>query len=409
MASEAIKRGLPLGVLALLVFAGWRMTTLGLADHYAVGDPARALAWRADHPEALFQQAQRLADDSAQSAAAARFARRAMQVNPLDGRPYRVLGQVEADPEQAIALYRIAAARSPRDVASHALLIDHYLKQQDFPSLLAHVDTLLRVQPETSAQLVPLLAQMVNAPQAQPALADTLLTSPPWGDRLLSHIVQTVPETDAVGVLMDRLRKAPGRLSGTVLSAWLDRLTREDRWGQAYLTWVSQLPPERLNGLGNLYNGGFEWPPGEGGFDWRTARTPGARISMAPGAGVGGQAALRVAFADRRVPFSHVRQMMALPPGAYRLTGRARAESLRTERGLVWRVVCGMPPHAPLAETEPLRGQTGWREFGVDFEVPAMGCGGQWLTLTIPARIPAEQRVGGVAWFDDMRIARKSR
>jgi len=409
MAPEVVKRGLLAALLVLLAFVGWRVATLGLADHYAISDPARALSWRGSHPEALFQHAQRLAGDPAQAAAAARFARLALQANPLDGRPYRVLGRVETNPQKAVALYRIAAQRAPRDVASHALLIEHYLSQQDFPSVLVHVDSLLRAQPATASQLLALLAQMAVAPEAQQALADTLLAAPPWASTALVHIVRNVPETDAVGVLMERLRKSPGSIDGTVLSAWLDRLTREDRWGQAYLTWVSQLPTDRLNGLGNLYNGGFEWPPGEGGFDWRLGRAPGSRISLATGPGVTGQLALRVAFEDRRVPFNHVQQMLALPPGRYRLTGRERAESLRTERGLVWTVACAAPAGPTLATTVPLRGQANWRDFSVGFEVPAAGCGGQWLTLTLPARIPAEQRIGGVAWFDDMRIARVAR
>ena len=46
--------------------------------------------------------------------------------------------------------------------------------------------------------------------------------------------------------------------------------------------------------------------------------------------------ALRVAFEDRRVPFAHVRQLLALGPGRYTLSGRARPDNLRTDRGLVW-------------------------------------------------------------------------
>ena len=41
-----------------------------------------------------------------------------------------------------------------------------------------------------------------------------------------------------------------------------------------------------------------------------------------------------------------------------------------------------------------------------EFEVPGENCGGQWLTLRIPARIPAEGRIGGNAWFDDLKIVR---
>jgi hypothetical protein len=51
-----------------------------------------------------------------------------------------------------------------------------------------------------------------------------------------------------------------------------------------------------------------------------------------------------------------------------------------------------------------MSGRRPWKEFEVPFDVPEEDCGGQWLVLAIPARIPAEQRVGGVAWFDDISI-----
>ncbi|MCX7034405.1 MAG: hypothetical protein NT046_10605 [Arenimonas sp.] len=329
---------------------------------------------------------------------------RAIQANPLDGRGYRILGSLTADRVRALELHVIAAARSPRDVASHVWLIDHYLKAGDLPAVVAQADTLLRVEPEVTPTLLPLMVALASSPEAQPALAEHLLASPPWGPGLLAHLVATVPDVNAFGPLMERLRKTPGGLRPDVLSAWLDRLTREGRWGQAYLTWVSQLPPERLQRLGNLYNGGFEWEPGQGGFDWRIGKVPGARIARMATGGMDGERALRVAFEDRRVPFAHVRQMLALPPGRYRLTGRARPENLRTDRGLAWTLACATADARPLGETEPLRGHGDWRDLSLDFEVPAQGCGGQWLTLSLRARIPAEQRVGGVAWFDNLRI-----
>jgi hypothetical protein len=49
-------------------------------------------------------------------------------------------------------------------------------------------------------------------------------------------------------------------------------------------------------------------------------------------------------------------------------------------------------------------GRKPWHSFSTEFDVPAEKCGGQWLTLRIPARIPAEQRVGGTAAFDDLKI-----
>ena len=40
------QRGGAVALVAVLVFAGWRVLSLGMADHFAVSDPARALGWR---------------------------------------------------------------------------------------------------------------------------------------------------------------------------------------------------------------------------------------------------------------------------------------------------------------------------------------------------------------------------
>ena len=52
---------------ALLAFVAWRVLTLGLADHWAESDPARALRWRGDHPEALIRLAEREVTDPARA------------------------------------------------------------------------------------------------------------------------------------------------------------------------------------------------------------------------------------------------------------------------------------------------------------------------------------------------------
>jgi len=395
-----------LGAAAVLLVLAWRVTTLGLADHYSVSDPARALAWRDQHPEALVREADRLALDPAQAGPAAEAARAALRANPLDGRGYRVLGSLAPDREKAATLHGLAAHRSPREVISHGWLIEHHMDLGNYEAALAHADLIFRVSPRLAGNLTPLMLGMAVTPEAQPALAEQLLMSPPWKQGTLRHIILNAPDTDAITPLMDRLRQTPGGLGNEALGLWLDRLTREDRWGQAYLTWVSQLPPERLQGLGNVFNGDFEWEPTHTGFDWRFGRVTGARISRLAIAGATDGMALRVAFSDRRVPFSHVRQQLALPPGRYRLSGKVRLESLRTDRGLVWTVGCAGPRNRPLVDTPPLRGQSPWKQFEAEFEVPREGCGGQWLTLRLPARIPAEQRIGGTVWFDEMRIAR---
>ncbi len=402
------RRLLAFVAFAVLAVLAWHAVSLGMADHYAIRDPARALSWRSQHPEALIRRAEQLAADPAQAAAAQDHAKRALVANPLDGRPYRVLGELAeaaGDREGAVGLYRLAADRSPQDLKSRAWLLDHALATRDPVAAVDHLDALLRLNPSLMPRMLPILTGLASAPPALDPLADHLQRQPPWRTRMLVQVAQNAEDAGAIAPLFDRLRKAPGGLAPPELGAWLDRLAKDGQWGAAYLTWASQLSAERQRSLGNVFNGGFEWEPGIGGFDWRLGRISGARISRLGGEGVTGRVALRVAFEDQRVRFRHVSQLMALAPGRYRLQGRARPDNLRTERGLVWTVACA-GDGAALGETAPLRGNGPWRDFEAEFVVPGQGCGGQWLTLVLPARIPAEQRIGGRAWFDDMKIVR---
>lgn len=404
-----LRRAVLFGAIALLALLGWRALSLGMADHYAENQPARALSWRSDHPEALVRRAEQLVRRKESADEAAELARRAVRANPLDGRPHRILGQLAAadGKRDAAAEHFLHAARlSPRDVATQGWLVDYHLARNEYPEGMQSLDRLMRGQPGLARRLTPALVALAEQPKAHPALAAKLAEQPPWRAGVMAVLIRQTPNTDLLSLLVDRVRQTPDGLSKQELTAWVDRLGKEGRWGAAYLTWVNQLPKERLERLGNVYNGSFEWEPGQGGFDWRFGKVAGARIERLPEPGASGERALRVAFEDRRVPFSHVSQLMALAPGRYRLTGQTKIENLRSERGLVWSINC-VTSGARLGDSQPIRGQSAWRPFSLEFEIPSQDCGGQWVTLRLPARIPAEQRIGGAVWFDDIRVRRE--
>lgn len=391
-----------LGLVVLLGWCAWRALSLGFADHYAAKNPPAALAWRGEHSAALLAAATQSERDPERVAA---LARRALRGNPLQGRGFRILAALESEPDRATRLYAIAAERSPRDILSLAWLFDSAVRAADYPAAIRQADQLLRVQPALLQRLYPVLAGLAAQPDAQTELAASLAQFPPWRTPLLKTLARQAPDPVAIAGLFERLRLQPQGLRADERHEWLERLIGDRRWGAAYLSWVSLLPPGQQDAIGNVYNGGFEWTPSNSGFDWRIGRIAGARIDRAAVDGITGERALRVAFEHRRVPFRHVRQLMALPPGPYRLEGRARLDGLDSEHGLVWTLVCA-EGGAALADVRPPAASRGWQAFGVDFTVPASGCGGQWLTLRVPARIPAEERIGGVAWFDDLRVVR---
>lgn len=395
-----------LACLAVLAI-GWRMLSLGLADHYSRFRPEVALGWRQYHPVALVAAAEKIA--SKDPTRASELALAALKANPLEGRAYRVLGEIaehRGDPQGALKLYQIASIRSPRDLATHFWLERRYLAEGKLAGALRQVDLMLRIEPRTQDSQFPLLQSLAALPQAHAALAELLAQSPPWRETFLLGLSAQAQDSLAIAPFMGRLRLSPGGLSEAELSAWVERLSKDQRWGEAYLTWAATLPSEQQSELGNLFNGGFEREPSNSGFDWRFSRVPGAYIERESGQGVTGGFALRISFEGRRVAFQHVSQLLALSPGRYRLAGRSRADGLRNERGLVWTVFCA-DTNQSLVDTEPLTGQTPWRPFLKSFVVPTEGCGGQWLRLAVPARVAAEQRIGGRAWFDDLRIVRE--
>lgn len=333
-------------------------------------------------------------------------ARAAIRAAPLDGRGYRLLAQLaerRGDVASARALYSLASARGPRDLPTLRWLTNDALTRRDHVRALAHVDLMLRLQPELAQFLSPVLLAFAADERAQTEVAEILLRSPPWRGDFMPRLIWQSPDSTALFGLMERLRRSPGGLSDADLSAWIDRLGHDRQWGAAYLIWAQSLSPEASQRIGNVYNGSFEREPSHSGFDWRFDRVPGAHMSRAQVTGAKDHMALRVAFEDRRVPFKDVRQLLALAPGTYRLEGQARLDDLRSERGLVWTLTCAEDSR-PIAETDPMSGRREWTRFSLDFEVPAEDCGGQWLTLRVPARIPAEQLIGGVAWFDDLQI-----
>ena len=394
--------------LALLIAIGWRVLTLGLADHYARRDPERALALRPDHPLALVVRAEQLAA-AGQWPAAARLARKSLLGNPLQGRAYRLLAraaQADGDSTQAYALYRIAARRSPRDLPTRVWLFNHHLELGQAAAAMGDLDAILRARP----QVIPVLSETIfgaaTRPEMQPAFVAALKNLPPWRASVLSMVVRSAPDLDGVAGLMQRLRSGAERIDPVIAEEWIERLIRERRYQQAYVQWAATLVPQARAVIGNVFNGEFELPPSNRGFDWRIEAVAGARIDLLPAAG-GKGLSLRLAFDDQRVPFRHLSQLLLLPAARYRLDGLVRMEALRTERGLVWTLSCAEDGRV-LASSEALRGTVSWQSFSLGFEIPQAACQGQWLRLQHSARVASEQRISGNIWFDALRVSRQT-
>jgi len=398
------------GVLLLAGLLGWRVVVTGLAEYYAEREsddaPAGALRWRDDQPLALYRQAQ--IEAARDPAVAERLFQSAAWANPTDARVYMALaelwakaGRTSAAIEMAERADELGPLRSPVLMGS----AEFWRSQGRLDRMLARWSMLLRTRPETSTQLYPVLLRLAEDSAGQ-ALLKPLLDDPPeWWNGFFVYAARNAQQSETV-VFLYQARQRHGELPvEDEQRAYLDRLWRDGRWGEAYLAWLGGLDEQQIKALGAIYNGGFEAPLTGVGFDWRAPPVHGATVELAPTYGVRGDQALHVSFNGQRVRFKHVSQYLFLDPGRYRLQGRVRPDGLQTERGLRWTVRCA-PEDPLLAESERFLGSDEWRAFVVEFVVPASGCLMQVLRLELDGRVELDFEVDGGVWFDDLSAVR---
>lgn len=399
-----MRRVVAIAMLLATIFAGWRIFGMMQAERHASADPARALRWRPNDPQALLALAERQLQQGDGKAAAA-TARRLLANEPLQGRAFRVLAEA-ADREgrraEAFKLHEIAARRAPRDLPTRAWLTQRYLENGQYPQALAQIDRILRMSPQRAKALNPVLVQLAQDADFADALADALRRDPPWRAGTLAALRDPkLDQSDAGGRVLQALQDKGG-LSPQEYKGWLDSLVTQGRWGEAYARWAGTAikPGGRLP---VVYNGDFEAAPTDAGFDWRLRRVPGVLLQFETAAGGQGRAAY-LRFLDRRIPAAGLEQPLMLPPGRYRFSVRMRGQALRSQLGLEWVVAC-VGPGGVAGRSEPIDGSFGWRQFDTDILIPTTGCPGQWLRLLNPAPAGAAQRVVGELWIDDVKIA----
>lgn len=390
-------------------FLGWQIVANTAADTRASLEPESALAWRSGQSEAHARLAAREITEAGQEASldvVERNARAALRANPLERSSWRSLAiaaDLRGEAERAAALMAIAGRRSLRDPVVEMWLLQRTIGAGHFEDALAHADALLRVHPRLRAQLAPTLLAFATDATARPALAGKLASDPPWRGWLLGELSKTA-EPNAVFAVYQQLGEHGAPPTNDEIALMLNRFIADQRYQLAFLAWLHFLPAERQADLHYVYNGDFEWPISKLPFDWTVSPVRGAttRIAEEPA----GNHILEVEFANTRVPYRHVSKLLVLPPGTYRLSGREKAESLRTERGMTWRIFCAENEKQTLASTPLLVGSVPWRGFDVSFDVPQTGCGAQWLRLELSVRAVLDQEVGGAVSYDALSVER---
>ena len=151
-------------------------------------------------------------------------------------------------------------------------------------------------------------------------------------------------------------------------------------------------------------NGGFEKEKLlGGGFDWKIQQVPGAEISFDRTVAFEGKQSLKISFSGKEnVDFSHVFQYVPLKPNhKYLLKAEVKTKSLTTKSGIKLEVI-GIGP-ALYEASEPLTGDSDWREVTVPFRTPSQSRGGM-IRFRRERTDKYDRFISGTVWIDDVRI-----
>lgn len=389
------------GLVSLALILGWLVLLRGYADYLARFDPERALALNPDQPEALVRVAQRALLDHRWDAAGT-AAQRALHRQPLEGRAIRILGAVaesSGDRVRALALMKLAAITTPRDVIAQFWLAINALADSDTDGALQRLDRLLRFEPQLQNDAFPILGTIATNPVGAQAIARYLASNPPWRPDFMRALLQEASVAADISRLFRAIELHHGQISESEMTQFTTRLLAQRDWPRLR-RWIKRMAGDDV---ALVHDGAFDGR-GRGPFlGWSLDKIPGADVLI--GTYAEGQSGLRLVFHDRRVPFQHVSQWLLLPPGSYRLSGRVRLIKLATALGLSWTLSCADNSSNVIGKSERMLGTSDWRPFEFAFEVPPADCGAQLLRLALDARIAAEQQIVGEAWFDDLTVS----
>ncbi|HEX3408445.1 MAG TPA: hypothetical protein VHS81_14510 [Caulobacteraceae bacterium] len=386
-----------------LVWLGGQFILQGVSDNLLDDKPELAVLTQGGSSDAVAQLA-RYRLQTRDPSGAARLAKKALLLSPLNARALTTYGlAMDAQRQTAVAgrVMTLAGQLGWRDLITQVWLFRRDLLAADFKDAFDHADALMRRVPSPPAPVLRILAVAARNPNAIGPLADRLAANPSWRAPFFVYLgaYEKPPATDVTGALLARLETGPSRPTDDEIGFYLAALAVQGKYQEAEAAW-RQLTPGAPGGY--VHNGDFERPARPTPFDWWLRSGVGwtASIDNSPDPTHGH--ALRIDYDGVSAPIP-LRQLVVLPPGGYRLSGRMLDAGDGGSAGFAWRVACAGADAGPLAKVPSPPGAPGqWRTFSADFIVPASGCPAQLLDL---AADRGDVQKDITLWYDDLAIA----
>ncbi|MBL8883963.1 MAG: hypothetical protein JNL45_13025 [Hyphomicrobium sp.] len=430
-----------LGLLCALLV--WQIATRSLPAFLAQSHPHAALALRATASEpqlelaakaagALLDDSVQLMDVGAAKAAEAAgltpsvqataaplasneqiraWAAGAVASAPLSARGLAILGALDAqagDVNSAERFMSAAAARSLRERAAVAWMMNQRFHAQDYDAALRFADALARSSPQSVQIILPYLGHMAENPKSSARFTELMKRNPPWRATFFDHLSGNITDARTPLSLLFALKNTKTPPTQNELKAYSSLLMQNKQYDLAYNAWLQFLSPEQLAKAGFLFNGGFDFELSPFVFDWTPARGKGLLIDRVGRMENAGGMALMIEFGGARIDPVLLTQTLMLPAGDYQFEGKYRGDA-RVRRGLSWSVRCLGQSATINAPSDPRFGgqQPGWTPFSFTLSVPATDCRAQLVQLQLNAHSPSDTMATGRLYLSELKIIRQ--
>lgn len=276
--------------------------------------------------------------------------------------------QMRGDTVTARRAFTYAEALSRRDPLTQLWKIEDAVAHNDVNDALRHYDIALRVKPEMSGALFPVLAAASVEAPVQTRLVRLLQTNPPWRDGFIGFVAARGTDPLAAAMLFRRLDGAGVTTPEVAKTALLASLFASGKVDQAWTYYRTMHPTASRDRSRSVNFSGQSDTPTP--FDWVAVGDGGITGTIEKGgfdfsapASIGGPM---------------LQQVQLLSPGTYRLQGRSIDINQPDNTLPYWTLVC--QNGRELGRVIVSRSSQGSTGFTGAFQVPA-GCPVQTLVL----------------------------
>jgi tetratricopeptide (TPR) repeat protein len=190
----------------------------------------------------------------------------------------------------------------------------------------------------------------------------------------------------------------------------IDFLISSNEWNEAKEVWEARLQEEgmSLQSDGNvIVNGGFEKEKIlGGGFDWKIADVPGAKVSFDRSVAFEGKGSLKITFDGKEnVDFHHIYQIVPLKPSRdYLLRAYMKTIGVTTKSGL--KLEAYGIGSTFYGSSETLIGDNEWKELSISFRTTALSQAGV-VRVRREKTNKFDRLISGTVWIDNVQLSER--